>query len=82
MLLEVKGGKNQSDSEHISKAESTVSTINWHLPSTSIRTDSGATAAADFNTPWKKFRVESRNETLCALGKTGRMGLQIGIFRS
>lgn len=31
--------------------------------------------------PGKKFRVE-RNETLCALGKTGRMGLQIGIFRS
>ena len=30
-----------------------------------------------FKTPWKEFRVESRNEALCALGKTGRTGLQI-----
>ena len=30
-----------------------------------------------FNTPWKQFRVESRDEALCALGKTGRTGLQI-----
>ena len=29
------------------------------------------------NTPWKEFRVESRNEALRALGKTGRTGLQI-----
>ena len=34
-----------------------------------------------FNTPWKEFRVEIRNEALCALGKTGRTGLQIDIFR-
>ena len=30
-----------------------------------------------FNTPSKEFRVESRNEALCALGKTGRTGLQM-----
>ena len=34
-----------------------------------------------FNTLWKEFRVESRNETLWALGKTGRTGLWIAIFR-
>ena len=33
-------------------------------------------------TPWKKFRVDSRNETFCAWGKTGRTGLHMGIFRS
>ena len=83
MVLEVKGGRNQSDSEYILKAESTVSTTNWHLSSTSIRINSGATAAADLNTPWKEFRMESGNETLCASGKTGRMGLQIvRYFRS
>ena len=35
-----------------------------------------------FNTLWKEYRVESRNEALCALGKTGRTGLQTDIFRS
>ena len=30
-----------------------------------------------FNTPLKGVQVESRNEALCALGKTGRTGLQI-----
>ena len=30
-----------------------------------------------FNTPCKEFRVEIRNEALCALGNTGRAGLQI-----
>ena len=30
-----------------------------------------------FDTPWKEFRVEGRNEALCALGKTGKTGLQI-----
>ena len=34
------------------------------------------------NTPWKEFRVDSRNEAGYALGKTGRTGLQIDIFRS
>ena len=32
-----------------------------------------------FNIPWKEFSVESRNEALCALGKTGRTDLQIVI---
>ena len=35
-----------------------------------------------FNILWKELRVESRNEALCTLGKTGRTGLQIVIFRS
>ena len=30
-----------------------------------------------FNTPWKQFRLESRNEDPCALGKTGGTSLQI-----
>ena len=30
-----------------------------------------------FSTLWKEFRAESRNEAPCALGKTGRTGLQI-----
>ena len=30
-----------------------------------------------FNTSRKEFRVKSRNEVLCAQGKTGRTGLQI-----
>ena len=31
----------------------------------------------NFNTPWREFRVERRNETLCAQGRTGMKGLQI-----
>ena len=38
---------------------------------------SHAGTAADFQYPWKEFRVESRNEVLCALGKTGRISLKI-----
>lgn len=34
-----------------------------------------------FNTPLKGAQVENSNEALCALGKMGRTGLQIGIFR-
>ena len=34
-----------------------------------------------FDTPWKEFRVEIRREVLCTLRKTGRIGLQIDIFR-
>ena len=34
-----------------------------------------------FQHPWKEFRVKIRNEALCALGKTGRTGLQIDLFR-
>lgn len=34
------------------------------------------------STPWKELRVEIRSKTLCALGKTGRTGLQIvGYFQ-
>ena len=29
-----------------------------------------------FNTPWKEFRVQIRNEALCTLGKLGRTGLK------
>ena len=35
-----------------------------------------------FNTLWKEFRVESRNEALGALKKIGKTGLQIDIFKS
>lgn len=35
-----------------------------------------------FDTPWKEFRVEIRNKTLCALGKPDGTGLQIDFFRS
>jgi len=34
-----------------------------------------------FNTPWKEFRVEIRNEALCVLGKTSRTGPQTDTFR-
>ena len=40
-----------------------------------------ATATADFQCPRKEFTVKIRNEALCALGKTGRTGLQIDLFR-
>ena len=36
-----------------------------------------ATATADFQWPWKEFRVKIKNEAFRALGKTGRTGLQI-----
>ena len=36
-----------------------------------------------FNAPWNKFRVDRRNEALCALGKTNRTDSQIvRYFRS
>ena len=49
------------------------------LPSGSTRIASLATAVTEltFNTPWKNLRVETGNEALCS----GRMGLQIDIFR-
>ena len=58
-----------------------LSTANWHLPSTSTRIKSCAAAATDLQYPWKEFRVDSRNEVLCAWEKIGRTGLQIHIFR-
>ena len=49
------------------------------LPSGSTRIASLATAVTElnFNTPWKKLRVEPGNEALCS----GKTGLQIDIFR-
>ena len=35
-----------------------------------------ATATADFQQPWKEFRVKIKNEAFRALGKTDRTGLQ------
>ena len=53
-----------------------------HTP-TSRRVKSYAFAAAAFHSPWKAFVSEIRNEAICALGETGRTGLQIlHIFRS
>ena len=58
-----------------------VPTTNWHspgcLPSASIRIKSCDASAADLQHPKKEFRVESRNEAVCAQGKAGRAGLQI-----
>ena len=56
--------------------------VNYQLPSTSIRIKSYAGIAADFQQPLKGVRVKCRNEAFCVLGKTGRTGLQIDIFRS
>ena len=46
-----------------------VSTTDWHLPFTSTRIKSCAAAAADLQHPLEEFKVKSRNEALCALGK-------------
>ena len=54
-----------------------MSNKNCHLPSAPIRIRSLATAVLTFNSPGKEFRVDIRYEALRALGKTGRMGLQI-----
>ena len=54
-----------------------IGIFHWHLPSTPTRIKSCAAAAADFEHALKGVQVESRNEALCALGKTGRTGLQI-----
>ena len=40
-----------------------------------------ATATADLQLPWKEFRVKISDEALHALGKTGRTGFQIDLFR-
>ena len=53
---------------------------NLHLPSASTRIKS-LTTVAFVNIPRREFRVEIRNEALCALGKASRTGLQIDIFR-
>ena len=46
-----------------------VGTCHECLPSTSTRIKSCAAAAADLQHPLKKFRLENRNEVLCAPGK-------------
>ena len=54
-----------------------MSTKNCHLPSASKRMKSLATAVVDLRHPRKEFRLEIRNEALCALERTGRTGLRI-----
>ena len=45
-----------------------IVTCHEHLPSTSTMIKSCvATAAVTFNTPWREFKVEIKNEALCAL---------------
>ena len=56
-------------------------TINDHLNLFLIRIKSLATASLNFNTPWKKFKVEIRNESLRPLQNTGRIGLRVDNFR-
>ena len=46
-----------------------------HIPLQGL--DQVLTQLLIFNTLWMEFRVENRNEAFCALGKTGRTGLQI-----
>ena len=62
VLLESAPGDYRGNKLALSKKH--LSTINWHLPSTSTRIKSCAAADADFQHLWKEFRVESRNETL------------------
>ena len=40
-----------------------------------------ATATADFQRPWKEFRMKVKNDAFCALGKTGKTDLQIDLFK-
>ena len=54
-------------------------TKGWHLPSTSTRIKSWAVPAADLQYPVKG--IQYRDQALCALGKTGRIGLQIESFK-
>ena len=59
-----------------SKCQLQIST--FHLPLQGLNHE--LLQLLTFNTPLKELRVESRNEVLCALGKTGRICLQIDIF--
>ena len=53
----------------------------WHLPLEDL--NHVLLYMLTLDTPWKKFRVESRNEAHCALGKTGRTVLRYSnIFRN
>ena len=57
-----------------------IGTCHGHLPSTYLPLwglNHVLLQLLTFNTPWKEFRVENRNEALCAQGKAGRTGLQM-----
>ena len=57
-----------------------IGTCHGHLPSTYLPLwglNHVLLQLLTFNTPWKEFRVEDRNEALCAQGKAGRTGLQM-----
>ena len=60
----------------------TIGTCHWHLPPTSIRIKSRTDAAADFQHPLKGVQGEEQKWSTLCLGKTGRTGLQIDIFRN
>ena len=60
--------------------ESSLSATDGHPPPTSARIEPGAAAAADPQHPLKGAQGGERNEALCAPGKTGRTGRQIGIL--
>ena len=60
--------------------ESSPSATDRHLPPTSARIELGAAAATDPQHPLKGARGGERNEALCAAGKTGRTGHQIGLL--
>lgn len=56
-----------------------VSTTDWHLLSPSTRVTSCAAVAADCHTPLEEFRVERRDEAVCA--GVGERGLAGHVFR-
>ena len=53
--------------------EGVLPTENWHLQSASAGTKSMATAATELQYLVREFRVEIRNEILCALRKPCRI---------
>ena len=55
-------------------------TKNCYLPSTSARMRSLATAVTNLQHTLKGVQGEINHEALCALGKTGRTGLQIASY--
>ena len=59
-----------------------LSTTNWHLPSTSTRTKSCAVAATDLQHSLKGVQGGEQKWGRLCFEKTGRTGLPIDIFRS
>ena len=49
--------------------EGALPTASWQLPSTSTKIKTWPLKLLTFNTPWKEFKIEIRNEALCALEK-------------